>query len=181
MSLPITSLRNGWPTNHRIKYDRTCGAPHKKHGISTPILHHLVMLGGIVASVCLAQPFACSTPALALTHVMLGHFVCLRGGEYHPSEHRTLAPCCHGCCSSGCGWHPSRGHLLCAALLTGNTEHPFSSGWSFRAAYSGVFWAPITRAASSSPRPRSRRLRLPRSRAGALDYGARIARALLEN
>ncbi len=30
--------RSGWPTNHRIKYDRTCGAPHKKHGISTPIL-----------------------------------------------------------------------------------------------------------------------------------------------
>jgi hypothetical protein len=126
MSLPITSLRNGWPTNHRIKYDRTCGAPHKKHGISTPILHHLVMLGGIVASVCLAQPFACSTPALALTHVMLGHFVCLRGGEYHPSEHRTLAPCCHGCCSSGCGWHPSRGHLLCAALRCAG----FCSGWN---------------------------------------------------
>jgi hypothetical protein len=43
-----------------------------------------------------------------------------------------------------------------------------------------AFGAPITRAASSSPRPRSRRLRLPRSRAGALDYGARIARALSE-
>jgi hypothetical protein len=71
--------------------------------------------------------------------------------------------------------------MVTPLLIAGPSLPPFSSGWSFRAAYSGVFWAPITRAASSSPRPRSRRLRLPRSRAGALDYGARIARALLEN